>query len=385
MRRTTRRTQSFSVDDGVEYADPESEGERQLARTSIQTGGATFEGAEFELPGPQRARRGGPHPGDARAASSSSTSALHHLPGRQRRLGAAGRRYRHQPARRPRHRPRRAAGLQGRADSVHAVHLVSGRQRAQVGLPVSDARHLLAQRHVAVGARGTGTSRRTTTRRSLPTWYSKRGGKLDTEFRYLTDLGRGTLDCRVPARRPASSATRAACVRFVDQSDFTDTLRLDIDAANVSDSDWFEDFGLGPEGTSVTLSESLGQPHLPRRALAGGRCARRTSRRSTTAASRPSCGRTPCCRSWRCTPRFPDQPGGLRFGLDVELGELRAQLRRPALQTGWRVDVAPEVRMPLRGAGVYLEPAASWRYTAYRLDDTGAPAATIRPAAPRRS
>jgi LPS-assembly protein len=41
--------------------------------------------------------------------------------------------------------------------------------------------------------------------------------------------------------------------------------------------------------------------------------------------------------------------------------------------TGWRMDVAPEVRWPLRGAGIYLEPAASWRYTSYRLDDMGPP------------
>jgi LPS-assembly protein len=36
---------------------------------------------------------------------------------------------------------------------------------------------------------------------------------------------------------------------------------------------------------------------------------------------------------------------------------------------GWRLDAAPEIRMPLRGAGVYLEPAAAWRYTVYNLKD----------------
>jgi LPS-assembly protein len=37
------------------------------------------------------------------------------------------------------------------------------------------------------------------------------------------------------------------------------------------------------------------------------------------------------------------------------------------------MDVAPEIRLPLRGAGVYLEPSASWRYTAYSLDDAVLP------------
>ena len=40
--------------------------------------------------------------------------------------------------------------------------------------------------------------------------------------------------------------------------------------------------------------------------------------------------------------------------------------------------------MPLRGAGVYLEPAASWRYTSYRLDDIGPPLADDSPQ-PRRA
>ena len=43
------------------------------------------------------------------------------------------------------------------------------------------------------------------------------------------------------------------------------------------------------------------------------------------------------------------------------------------------MDVAPEIRLPLRGAGVYLEPAASWRYTSYRLDDNGLPLADDSP------
>ena len=39
------------------------------------------------------------------------------------------------------------------------------------------------------------------------------------------------------------------------------------------------------------------------------------------------------------------------------------------LVTGWRADMAPELRMPLRGAGVYIEPAVSYRYTKYQLEN----------------
>ena len=67
--------------------------------------------------------------------------------------------------------------------------------------------------------RGTGTSRRTTMRRSCRRGSPSAARRLDTEFRYLTDFGRGKLD---PSTCPttASSATRAA-LRFADRSDFT--------------------------------------------------------------------------------------------------------------------------------------------------------------------
>ena len=157
--------QSFSVDEDVEYCRPESQGQRQLGarrpgrRRDVRR-------CEVRAEGPQRARRGGPHPGHARQPAQAQRRALHDLPGRRGRLGAARQRYRHPAARRPRLRPRRAAGLQGRADSLHAVHLLSGRQPAQVGLPVS--RRSAPPRAAArrCRCRGTGTSRRTTTRRS---------------------------------------------------------------------------------------------------------------------------------------------------------------------------------------------------------------------------
>ena len=82
-------------------------------------------------------------------------------------------------------------------------------------------------------------------------------------------------------------------------------------------------------------------------------------------------------RPYTVLPQFavraliPGQPYGLTLGID---GEFSNFLRDDGV-SGMRVDVAPEIRMPLRGAGIYLEPAASWRYTAYDLDDT-APGAT---------
>src|SRR5262245_44680178 len=95
-----------------------------------------------------------------------------------------------------------------------------------------------------------------------PTWYSKRGFRLDTYARYLTDLGRGMLRAEWPPDDKEFGASRSL-LHFNDRSDFTDRLRLDVDAANASDSQWFEDFGLGPEGTSITyLNRSANLTYL---------------------------------------------------------------------------------------------------------------------------
>ena len=147
---------------------------------------------------------------------------------------------------------------------------------------------------------------------------------------------------------------------------------------------WFEDFGLGPEGTSISyLNRSASLTYLDA-ALAGGAARaelpddRRHRHRARAAAAHPAAAAGGARRLSRPAVRT------CAFGLDMEVGNFDAQLRRPASRPGWRMDVAPEIRMPLRGAGIYLEPAASWRYTSYRLDDTGAPLADDSPQ-PRRA
>lgn len=204
-----------------------------------------------------------------------------------------------------------------------------------------------------------------------PTYFSKRGAKLDSEFRYLNAAGEGTLEVQyLPDDR--EFGTERSLVRFVDQSDFTRRLRLNIDAANASDDEWFEDFGMGPEGTSVTyLNRSASLTYLDDRWLAILHAqnfqtidfANDDNRQLIAPADRPYT----MLPQLAVRANFPDQPFGLTYAMDLEVANFEHNVA--GLNTGWRSDFAPEIRMPLRGSGLYIEPAASWRYTRYQLKD----------------
>ncbi len=204
-----------------------------------------------------------------------------------------------------------------------------------------------------------------------PTYYSKRGARLDTQFRYLTDLGRGTFEAEF-LPNDSQYGDERSLVRFIDQSDFTDNLRLDVEATNVSDSEWFEDFALGPEGTSITFLDRFANlTYL-------GENWRAILRTQNFQVIDDSIAQSD--RPYTLLPQlalsgwWPEQAFGLTFGMDMEVGNFTHNFDRAPFnkQTGWRFDAAPEVRMPLRGAGIYLEPAASFRYTAYKLREDGA-------------
>jgi LPS-assembly protein len=360
------KEQSFEVDEDVEYADANLTVSGTSAEVD-QVGGATFEGAKFELK--DRNARG--------AADRIQVT-------RDNQLKLNGVRYTTCPV--------------GQEDWVIRASDIDIRQRAGLGfgrgvrldfkgIPILYTPFISFpvgnQRKSGFLFPTIGTSTRSGSSLAvpwywniapnydatfLPTWFSKRGGKLDSEFRYLTDLGHGALETEYLPDDNEFGDSRHY-VHFVDRSNFTETLRLDIDAANVGDSAWFEDFGLGPEGTSISyLERTASLTYLTRHWLA--------VLRAQNFQTIDDIGIPPELRPHTIVPQlavhagFPNQLAGLEFGLDLEVGNF-AHNYANLVTTGWRMDVAPEVRLPMRGAGMYLEPAASWRYTSYRLDDTG--------------
>jgi len=201
-----------------------------------------------------------------------------------------------------------------------------------------------------------------------PTYYSKRGARLDTQFRYLSEIGRGVLEAEVLPDDEEFGDGRSL-LRFIDRSDFTDQLRLDIEATDVSDSQWFEDFALGSEGTSITFLDRFANlTYLGE----NWRAILRTQNFQVIDDTIPEVD-----RPYTILPQlalsgyWPDQAFGVTFGVDMEVGNFTHKFDGEPFnkETGWRLDLAPEIRMPLRAAGIYVEPAASFRYTGYKLDN----------------
>lgn len=207
-----------------------------------------------------------------------------------------------------------------------------------------------------------------------PRILTSRGLGLDGRFRYLTPRSGGRLEFQLlPSDREADRDRSYASFRH--RTDFGPALRLEVIAAHASDGSWFEDFGLGPDGTTVTVLErrlSLGW--LGHGWRLDGRAQQfQTIDRTIADAERPY-ARLP---QLLFAGGWPLAGGAIAAGLEGEL----VWFERDAGVTGLRFDLAPRLAWPLRGAGWHFEPSASWRYTGWELDDT-APSAD---ASPRRS
>ncbi|MBX3702850.1 MAG: LPS assembly protein LptD [Steroidobacteraceae bacterium] len=196
-----------------------------------------------------------------------------------------------------------------------------------------------------------------------PFLLSRRGAGLDSQFRYLTQRSRGEIGNRfLPSDNVASRDRRFTALEH--RTDFTDRLRFDADFADASDGLYFEDFGLGPDGTSITyLDRFLRLSWLGQGWRVDGRVQEfQTIDRTLDPATRPY-ARLP---QIAFTGHWPLGTGGWSAALDSEA----VWFERDVGVTGLRLDFAPRLAWTLRGPGWHLEPSAAWRMTGYSLSGT---------------
>lgn len=203
-----------------------------------------------------------------------------------------------------------------------------------------------------------------------PFLLSRRGFGIGVDYRYLTERSRGKLDNNyLPSDDLAGDDRRLSTLWH--RTDVTDRLRLEADLADVSDSNYFEDFGLGPDGTSITfLDRNIHLAWLGEGWRLDGEVQDFQTIDFTV---------DPLDRPYARLPQIAfaglwPMPGGFEASFDAET----VWFDRDAGVTGLRADVTPQIAWPLRGPGYHFEPSAAWRATAYELSDT-APGADDAP------
>jgi len=196
-----------------------------------------------------------------------------------------------------------------------------------------------------------------------PTWFAKRGLDLGGKLRYLTVRQQGELDFNYLPGDDVRGIDRSfAHWRHV--AELPGEWRFRIDATDAGDSDYFEDFGLGPEGTSVPFTERLAQAsyrdeHWNVRAQLQHF---QTIDEELLAEQRPY-ARTPRVLA---SGDWDAGLGAVEYGFDAEF----VNFDRNVGVTGWRMDVAPRFGFDWSAPGFFVRPSAGYRYTQYLLDHT---------------
>ncbi len=198
-----------------------------------------------------------------------------------------------------------------------------------------------------------------------PTLLARRGVALGGSFRVLTERSRGRLEGRYLPSDQVAERDRGYA-RLQELTDFSDRLRLTASLEHASDGLYFEDFGRGLDGTSIT--------HLERRILLeylgrGWRLEGLLQNYQTIDMEIPQADE-PYARvpqlllhgSW------PLAASRFTVGLDGEA----VHFMRDTGVVGSRLDLEPRLEWSWRTPGYYLEPSVSYRHTLYRLDETGA-------------
>jgi LPS-assembly protein len=196
---------------------------------------------------------------------------------------------------------------------------------------------------------------------AAPIYYSKRGLDLAGELRFLTRRQRGTVSFDyLPSDDVAGRDRSHVEIRHV--AELPGEWRFRIDATDVSDSDYFEDFALGPEGTSVPFAERLAEAsyrdeHLNVRAQFQHF---QTIDDELADIDRPY-ARTPRLLA---SGDWDSGLGAIDYGFDAEV----VKFDRDLGVTGWRADLAPRFGFDWSAPGFFVRPSAGFRYTKYSLE-----------------
>jgi LPS-assembly protein len=196
-----------------------------------------------------------------------------------------------------------------------------------------------------------------------PRLLTSRGLQFSTEFRYLFQNSEGQLEVEYLPDDDAFDDNRHL-LRFDHQTLFANNWRNQIDITDVSDNQYFEDLGGSLSITSIThLNRSLAFDYIGDNWTMLGRVQEYQTIDSAIVPEDEPYKRLPqiYARGY-----WPDTMLGLSYGLDAEL----VYFDRDVGVTGWRLNAAPQITLPIERAGWFITPAAAVDFTQYDLKDT---------------
>ena len=195
-----------------------------------------------------------------------------------------------------------------------------------------------------------------------PTLYGKRGLDMGGQFRFLTPSSEGQLSGNVLPSDNSYGDTRSR-IQAHDRTELPGDWRLTLDAENVSDAQYFEDFAQSPDASSLAF--------LPRVLLLSYRGPVWDAGVLLRNYQTVDQDLDPLDRPYTEVPRLYAQAiwKGLA-GLPLEYGfESEATgFQRNVGVEGWRLHVKPRAALNFEGPGYFLRPSAAFDVTQYRLN-----------------
>jgi len=195
-----------------------------------------------------------------------------------------------------------------------------------------------------------------------PRLLTSRGLQVTTEFRYLTERNEGII---IGDYLPSDDIINRARhqFQFNHQTLFDNGWRNQINIREVSDSQYYEDLGGSLSVSSIThLNQSVRfDYHTTNFSMLAQAQAHQTIDDAILPEEEP----------YRRLPQILingswDILLGLRVGIDGEI----VNFDRDVGVTGWRLNAAPKLELPIVRPGWFVTPAVAFDYTRYDLEDT---------------
>ncbi len=194
-------------------------------------------------------------------------------------------------------------------------------------------------------------------------WFSSRGYRIDPEFRYLTERSRGGFEFQYLPHDSERDESRGL-YEWRNVTLFEPRFRGLVNAGYVTDDAYFEDFGVGFEGTSVVFLNQLAELRRDTQnwTLIGRTQNYQVIDNALADDERPYS----LLPQVYAAGRWTDLPFGFSSWLDAEGTNFYRELG----PEGIRFDAQPGLSWRTGRRGAYVEGSGSWRYTTYSLSNT---------------